>query len=343
MVYKRLLREIRGLVTQQFSKPLLENDYLVQIDESNTRKVKAIIKAPYDSVYRHKFIRLDFTIPDNYPHSPPQVTFVNHDNVRIHPNMYEDGKCCASILNTWGDSKFEKWTSSMGIETVLLTFSSFFDNNPYTYEPGGRDDPSYTEFVLYYSWQTCLTRYLQYEKEPLFRQFIQNYMLLNIENIFTDLRHLCSVFQVGTYRTRCFEIGEYTIDYPRLVDIIQNFYNYIDYIDTTDTPVEYDEFANGNYNCGICYDTEGQPLDEQESLRVTLHCGHTFHKQCIIEHTKNNNNVCSMCRAELDEMDVQLLTKSSSSDWVINPLTKRKIKVNGKTYKYLVEIGTKFT
>ena len=122
---KRFLKEIQRLYLQQSQKELLKNDYLIVYDEANINKLYAIIKAPRDSVYKHKFIRLNFTIPDNYPHSPPEVTFVNYDGVRIHPNMYENGKCCATILNTWGDNIFEKWTSSMGIETILLTFHSF--------------------------------------------------------------------------------------------------------------------------------------------------------------------------------------------------------------------------
>jgi hypothetical protein len=69
------------------------------------RIIHSIIKCPQDSVYRHKFIRLDLTIPSNYPYEPPQVSFVNYDGVRIHPNMYESGKCCSTILNTWGDSE----------------------------------------------------------------------------------------------------------------------------------------------------------------------------------------------------------------------------------------------
>jgi ubiquitin-protein ligase len=150
---KRLLNEIKRLFIQQNNKDLLDNDYLIHFDDTNINKVQTIIKAPQDSVYRHKFIRLDFEIPDNYPYSPPKVTFVNFDGVRIHPNMYEDGKCCSTILNTW-PSDNEKWTSSMGIETVLLAFISFLDYNPYTFEPGGRDDSTYTDFVLYQSWKT---------------------------------------------------------------------------------------------------------------------------------------------------------------------------------------------
>ena len=189
-VNRRFLKEVRQLYIQQSQRELLDNDYLISYNETNMNRLHAIIRGPNDSVYRHKFVRLDFKIPDNYPHSPPEVSFINYDGVRIHPNMYESGKCCATILNTWGDSKFEKWTSSMGIETILITFHSFLDNNPYMYEPGGRDDQSYTDYVLYQSWISCLIRYLQNERIELFSNFIHNYMLTNIDGIFNDLYNL---------------------------------------------------------------------------------------------------------------------------------------------------------
>ena len=76
---KRLVKELKNLILQQNKKPLLENDYLVSFDEENINHVYTIIKCPYDSVYRHKFIRLDFNIPEDYPHSPPIVTFINYE------------------------------------------------------------------------------------------------------------------------------------------------------------------------------------------------------------------------------------------------------------------------
>ena len=91
-INKRLLKELSDLEKKQNSTSLLDNDYLIYYDDNNLNKIYAIIKAPYESVYRHKFIRLNISIPENYPHSPPKVTFVNHDSVRIHPTMYQDGQ-----------------------------------------------------------------------------------------------------------------------------------------------------------------------------------------------------------------------------------------------------------
>lgn len=347
MSNKRLLKEIKALYMQQSQKPFVENDYIIQYNENDTSVLHAIIKAPYESVYRHKFIRLDFKIPENYPHSPPEVTFINYDGVRIHPNMYENGKCCATILNTWGDSIFEKWTSSMGIETILLTFHSFLDNNPYMYEPGGGDDPSYTVYVQYQSWLSCLIRYLQNEKIEIFNQYIHNYLLLNIDTIFTDLQLLETLYPYGYYSCRCFEIDNYVINYDRIIKMLENHYNYINFTETVDLTDEkdfsFEEFINTEYSCYICFDTlqidnTNNIQGNQNNEDITLLCGHQFHKGCLKLHSEINNKICPMCRRELQQDDLNKLNnvlQNNQQGWIINPLSKRRVKIGSRTYKYL--------
>lgn len=348
---KRLLKELQLLITQQNSKPLLENDYLVHFEEENVTRIYTLIKCPYDSVYRHKFIRLNFDIPDDYPHSPPSVNFVNHDSVRIHPNMYDNGKCCATILNTWGDDKFEKWTSSMGIETILVMFHSFLDWNPYMYEPGGRDEPDYSIYVQYQSWISCLIRYLQYEKIPLFNNMIHNYLLVNIDYIIDDLDNLLEEYPRDYYYCRCFEIDEYEIDYQYVLYTLQNFYNYIDYKDSSDQ-MDICDTNDKNWTCEICFDTETDIYKKQ----FNLHCGHVFHTECLQQHVDKNFSICPMCRSELTHDDVHRLNNKNPEingipgnnnidndndnvSWMINPLTKRRIKIGGRTWQYLIDSG----
>lgn len=346
-VNRRLLKEVRALHIQQNHKEQLENDYIVILNEDDARIVHALIKAPFDSVYRHKFVRLDIKVPDDYPHSPPEVTFINHDSVRIHPNMYENGKCCSTILNTWGDSLFEKWTSSMGIETILLTFHSFLDNNPYMYEPGGRDDPTYTIFVQYQSWITCLIRYLQYETIEPFLQYIHNYLMTNVENVFELLSTLNERYPPGYYNTRCFEVDDYVIDYNRIIYTLESMYNYIEYKDCKQeagsAATQCCEILDTEYKCDVCFDT--QDASSEDTSCVALACGHHFHKGCLQRHVDTNAPLCPMCRRELGKNDLALLkcehtlNHVSEAEWMINPLTKRKIKVGGRTYIYLQSIG----
>lgn len=337
---KRLLKELHKLYIAQSGKDLLDNDYLVDFDESNMKRISAIIKAPHDSVYRHKFIRLEFNIPHNYPHSPPQVLFVNHDGVRIHPNMYEDGRCCSTILNTWGESIFEKWTSSMGIETVLLTFHSFLDNHPYTYEPGDRDDPTYTVFVKHQSWYTCLLRYLQFETNPLFKNFMTNYLLVHFEDIHADLTELEEEYPIGNYYTRCFEIDDFYIDYPRIKYLLdyQLQISDFDYETESECESENEQLSphtrdEQDFNCNICFDTKDDPL---RFSVIKLDCGHSFHANCIKTHIETNHKMCSMCRRELTAAELSTVSKEAG-EWMINPQSKRRIKIGGRTWQYLAD------
>lgn len=349
-VNKRLLKEIKQLHIQQTSKPLIENDYYVTLDEANATKVYCLIKAPKDSVYRHTFVRLNMTIPDDYPHSPPTVEFVNYDGVRIHPNMYEDGKCCATILNTW-PSDNERWTSSMGIETILLAFHSFLDNQPYTHEPGGRDDPSYTCYVRHQSFYTCLLRYLAFEKIQLFQDFMSMYLFNNIEEIFEDIGCLKNRYPAGYFYTSCFEIDAYHISYDQISNKLSGFFGLIEMPnDTAHLHIEIDDSIDSNsdadvdsdvvgtaveqkdFSCNICFDTE------KMGNVMRLNCNHTFHSLCIDRHITKNLPVCPICRQNVTTFKQTKYKKEFV--WVLNPKTNKKIKVGGKMYTTLVEQGT---
>jgi len=44
-----------------------------------------------------------------------------------------------------------------------------------------------------------------------------------------------------------------------------------------------------------------------------------------------------MCRKEISDDEINTLFKKI--EWIINPLTKRRIKIGGKTYMYLHDNG----
>lgn len=352
-VNKRLLKELRLLTIQQNSKNLLDNDYLVSFDDSDLSKVFAIIKGPKDSLYRHKFIRLNFDIPNDYPFSPPKVSFVNYDGTRLHPVFYETGVVCCTILNTWpsieseSKNKLEAWTSSFGIETVILTFLSFLDNEPYTYEANAPNNDSYNTYVLFQGWYTCLIRYLENRNEQpeLFTTFISNYLLMNISDIMDDLRDINENYPPDAYSTNCFYIGYYMVNYIQIMNKLGEWYNFIDYkenIEYEDIDLSFNDFSNTDYSCNICFDTNGvvPPYDEE----IKLSCKHNFHIECIKLHVKNNGNICSLCRTDINKEDLDKINDNHTENtsfggvnpnWIINPETNRKVKIGSRTYKRL--------
>lgn len=327
-INKRLLKELRQLIKEQNSKSLLENDYLISFDEHDLAKVYAIIKCPHDSLYRHKFIRLDFDIPDDYPFSPPKVSFVNYDGSRIHPILYENSRVCCTILNTWpslesdSKNKLEAWTSSFGIETVLLTISSFLDNEPYKHEANAPNNDSYNTFVLFKTWNTCLFKYLENAQPELFTQFISSYICQNISEIMDDLQDFNAIYPPNAYNTRCFYIGYYTLNYNTILDKLIDWYNFLD-DNELECPIENTDTDEKSFNCNICFDTSDYPHF------TTLSCQHTFHNKCILEHANNNGNICSLCRTDINNLD--------EISWIINPETKRRVKIGSRTYYRLFE------
>ena len=140
----------------------------IQFDEDNFLNAKAMIVGPKDSLYEGGFLFFNIHFPKNYPFSPPDITYVSRNRIRIHPNLYVGngtngfGKVCLSILGTWSGPK---WTSIMDITTVLLTIQSLLDNNPLHHEPGQENNKTmmnnlYNEVIKYESIQTLTIKNL---------------------------------------------------------------------------------------------------------------------------------------------------------------------------------------
>ena len=142
---KRLIKDIKQLRTDP-----IEGIHYIH-DETNILRGYGLIIGPDDSPYEGGYYLFLFDFPQNYPYSPPKLTFYTNDGlVRMHPNLYKNGKVCLSILNTWnGDS----WTGCQTISSILLTIRSIITSNPLLHEPGidkfHRDFYTYSEIVRY--------------------------------------------------------------------------------------------------------------------------------------------------------------------------------------------------
>ena len=112
---------------------LNENGIYIEFDEKDMFRAKALIVGPSDTIYECGFLLFEITFPNNYPFSPPEVKYVPQNRIRIHPNIYVNGKVCLSILGTWSGPG---WTTIMDITNVLVTIQSLLDNDPLCNEPG---------------------------------------------------------------------------------------------------------------------------------------------------------------------------------------------------------------
>tara|TARA_B100000287_G_scaffold429100_1_gene481761 strand:+ start:92 stop:766 length:675 start_codon:yes stop_codon:yes gene_type:complete len=131
---KNTVKRITNIDIKNYYKLELEkNGIYIQFDETDLMKARALIIGPSDTIYENAYLFFNIEFPKNYPFSPPTVRYIAQNNVRIHPNIYTNGKVCLSILGTWNGPS---WSSIMDINTVLLTIQSLLDNNPLVHEPG---------------------------------------------------------------------------------------------------------------------------------------------------------------------------------------------------------------
>ena len=70
------------------------------------------------------------TFPASYPHLPPTLKF---ETPIFHPNVYENGEVCISILHKpgedeqSGESSCERWSPLQGVESVLRSVLLLLD------------------------------------------------------------------------------------------------------------------------------------------------------------------------------------------------------------------------
>ncbi|KAL0321242.1 UNVERIFIED_CONTAM: putative ubiquitin-conjugating enzyme E2 24 [Sesamum radiatum] len=117
-------------------KDLPETIY-VRVYEERMDLLRVAIGGTAGTPYHDGLFFFDIYIPPQYPNEPPMV-YYNSGGLRINPNLYESGKVCLSLLNTWAGSQSEVWNpGSSTILQVLLSLQALVLNaKPYFNEAG---------------------------------------------------------------------------------------------------------------------------------------------------------------------------------------------------------------
>jgi len=131
---KVLQQELRSLKLQPLEGfRILENDF-------NLFRWDVAIFGPPGTIYEGGYFTT-INFPSNYPYSPPMIIF---KNAIMHPNIYDNGEVCISILHPAGDDlasgehPSERWNPSQTVRTVLLSIISML-NEPNTSSPANVD------------------------------------------------------------------------------------------------------------------------------------------------------------------------------------------------------------
>ncbi|KAG7638386.1 Ubiquitin-conjugating enzyme/RWD-like [Arabidopsis thaliana x Arabidopsis arenosa] len=115
----------------------LPNTIYVRVCEERMDLLRAALVGAPGTPYHDGLFFFDIMLPPQYPHEPPMVHY-HSGGMRLNPNLYESGRVCLSLLNTWSGSGTEVWNAgSSSILQVLLSFQALVLNEkPYFNEAG---------------------------------------------------------------------------------------------------------------------------------------------------------------------------------------------------------------
>ena len=220
----RLVKDVKDLNTN----PLHSHGIYYHHLDDNILYGKALIIGPTDTPYSNGYYLFGLVFPENYPHSPPEITYYTNDGcTRFHPNLYATGKVCLSILNTWPG---EQWTACQTIASVLLTLCSILTNNPLMHEPGiadaNIDCENYNIIINYKTYEVAILLMLT---SPMIKNLFECFMdIINkhfIENFSKNIKRLNELVliypnkvTIGTH-IYCMQVS---IDYNKLIEDFNN-------------------------------------------------------------------------------------------------------------------------
>lgn len=115
----------------------LPDGIYVRVYEDRMDLLRAVIVGAYGTPYQDGLFFFDFQLPPEYPQVSP-LAYYHSGGLRLNPNLYEDGKVCLSLLNTWTGKGNEVWDpSSSSILQVLVSLQGLVLNSrPYFNEAG---------------------------------------------------------------------------------------------------------------------------------------------------------------------------------------------------------------
>lgn len=120
------------------------------VSDENLFEWEVAIFGPPRTLYEGGYYKALLRFPSDYPYSPPTMRFLTKC---WHPNVYENGDLCISILHPpiddpqSGELPCERWNPTQNVRTILLSVISLL-NEPNTFSPANVDAS-----VMYRRWK----------------------------------------------------------------------------------------------------------------------------------------------------------------------------------------------
>ncbi|XP_059541978.1 ubiquitin-conjugating enzyme E2 R2-like [Myotis daubentonii] len=129
---KALMLELKSLQEEP-----VEGFRIALVDESDLYNWQVAIFGPPNTLYEGGYFKAHIKFPIDYPYSPPTFRFLTK---MWHPNIYDHGHVCVSILHPpvddpqSGELPSERWNPTQNVRTILLSVISLL-NEPNTFSP----------------------------------------------------------------------------------------------------------------------------------------------------------------------------------------------------------------
>jgi len=166
--------------------------------EQNMHLYKVLFVPEYDTPYAGGYYEFDLYISSDYPNTVPKMRFLTTDNghVRFNPNLYNCGKVCLSILNTWAQNQWDAKASTIA-QILLSVYSMIFCENPLCNEPcdyealktesGRKRSNDYNKQIRQENVTVAIKKQLNNENTP-FKDIIKEHWNMNKEKTLKTIK-----------------------------------------------------------------------------------------------------------------------------------------------------------
>ncbi|KAH8336166.1 hypothetical protein KR074_007337, partial [Drosophila pseudoananassae] len=126
-----------SLEYKRLQEQMVEGFTVDLVDEQNLFEWSVGIYGPPDTLYEGGYFKALMKFPTDYPYSPPTLCF---ETKVWHPNIYDNGMLCISILHppsdncVGGELPCERWNPVQSVRTILLSVISLL-SEPNTVSP----------------------------------------------------------------------------------------------------------------------------------------------------------------------------------------------------------------
>ncbi|CAA2987576.1 ubiquitin-conjugating enzyme E2 38 [Olea europaea subsp. europaea] len=170
----------------------LPDTIYVRVYESRMDLLRAVIVGPQGTPYHDGLFVFDVLFPPTYPDIPPMVYYYS-GGLRLNPNLYDCGKVCLSLLNTWTGKGNEKWVpkSSTMLQVLVSIQALILNAKPFFNEPGYE------------------SRYVGVEGERKAMSYNEDVFVLSLKTMVYTLRRPPKHFEdfvIGHFRSRAHDI-----------------------------------------------------------------------------------------------------------------------------------------